>query len=81
MGHMAVGQAEVAADNIIAEIDGREPSRIYDHELRYVIDGSGDASLFVHKNIWTNDDATVRQGRFWGWAKRVHEKQWEAEHS
>ena len=33
MGHMAVRQAEVAATNLAAEIDGHEPLSHYDHEL------------------------------------------------
>jgi sulfide:quinone oxidoreductase len=81
MGHMAVRQAEVVADNIIADIDGRLPAENYDHELKYVIDASGDDSIFFHKNLWTDDDVTVRQGRFWSWAKRAQEKYWEALHS
>lgn len=81
MGHMAVRQAEVAADNIIAEVEGRAPKEEYDHETRFVIDEGGGDSVFFHKNVWTGDDATVRQGRFWGWAKRAQEKYWEAEHS
>ena len=26
-------------------------------------------------------ESTVRQGRFWSWAKRIHEKYWLARHS
>ena len=77
MGHMAVRQAEVAAANLAAEIRGGEPVTHYDHEMKLVIDeGAGD-SLYLHKDIWTNEPGTVRQGRFWSWSKRVQENYWE----
>ena len=81
MGHMAVRQAEVAATNLAAEIDGHEPVSHYDHEMRFVIDESGSDSIYLHKDIWTDEPATVRQGRFWSWAKRVQQRYWEISHS
>lgn len=81
MGHMAVRQAEVAAANLAAEIDGHEPVSHYFHEMRFVIDGAGGDSLYVHKDIWTDEPATVRQGRFWTWAKRAQQRYWEVSHS
>ena len=76
MGHMAVRQAEVAATNLAAEIEGHEPVVHYEHEMRLVIEGGGD-SIYLHKDIWTNEPGSIRQGRFWSWAKRVQEKYWE----
>jgi sulfide:quinone oxidoreductase len=81
MGHMAVRQAEVAAANLTAEIDGHAPVSHYSHEMRMIIDSSGGDSIYLHKDIWTDEPATVRQGRFWSWAKRVQEKYWEAAHA
>jgi sulfide:quinone oxidoreductase len=81
MGHMAVRQAEVAAKNLAAEIDGRAPVARYQHELRFVIDEIGNDSLYLHRDLSTDEPATVRQGRFWSWAKRVHERYWEVSHS
>ena len=81
MGHMAVRQAEVAAANLAAEIGGHEPISHYFHEMRFVIDGVVGDSLYVHKDIWTDEPATVRQGRFWSWAKRVQQRYWEVSHS
>jgi NADH dehydrogenase FAD-containing subunit len=77
MGHMAVRQAEVAAANLAAEIEGRPPVAQYEHEMRLVIDAGGPGSMYLHKDIWTNEPGTMRQGRFWKWAKRAHEKYWE----
>ena len=81
MGHMAVCQAEVAAANVAAEIAGREPVSRYQHEMTFVIEGLGRDSFYLHKDLWTDEPATVRQGRFWSWAKRVHQRFWEVSHS
>jgi sulfide:quinone oxidoreductase len=81
MGHMAVRQGDVAAANLAAEIDGHLPVSHYSHEIRLIIDEGGSDSIYVHKDIWTNELASVRQGRFWSWAKRVREKYWEAAHA
>lgn len=80
MGHMAVRQAEVAAANLAAQIEGHAPVSNYSHEIRMVLDVSGRDTIYLHKDIWTNEPATVRQGRFWSWAKRVQEKYWETAH-
>jgi len=81
MGHMAVRQGEVAAANLAAEIDGRTPVSQYHHQMRFVVDEIGTDSLYVRKDLSTDEPATVRQGLFWSWAKRVHEKYWEVTHS
>ena len=81
MGHMAVRQGEVAAANLAAEIEGHEPVTHYVHEMRFVIDEIGSDSLYLHKSIGSDEPATVRQGRFWSWAKRVQQKYWEVTHS
>ena len=77
MGHMAVRQAEVAAMNLAAEIAGREKVSHYIHQMKFVIDEAGSDSLYLHKDIWTDEPATVRQGRFWSWAKRAQQRYWE----
>lgn len=81
LGHMAVRQAEVAATNLAAEIEGHEPISHYSHEMRFVIDEGGSDGLYLHKDIWTDEPATIRQGRFWSWAKRVQKRYWEISHS
>lgn len=82
MGHMAIRQAEVAATNLAAEIEGREPLAHYSHEMRFVIDEvGGNNGLYVHKDIPGDEPATVKQGRFWSWAKRAQQTRWENKHS
>jgi sulfide:quinone oxidoreductase len=82
MGHMAVRQGEVAATNLAAEIEGREPAAQYSHEMEFVIDEVGGRNgLYLHKDMWGNEPATLRQGRFWSWAKQIQQKYWEVKHS
>ena len=81
MGHMAVRQGEVAAVNLAGEIEGHEPISHYVHEMRFVIDGAGSEGLYLHKDIWPDEPATIRQGSFWSGAKRVQQKYWEVTHS
>ena len=81
MGHMAVRQAEVAAANLVAEIEGREPVAQYSHEMRLVIEEPGGDSIYLHKDVWTEEPGTVKEGHFWSWAKRVQQKYWGLSHS
>lgn len=81
MGHMAVLQGEVAAANVAHEINGQKPFEHYYHEMLLVIDEGGSESIYLHRELWSGDEGTVRQGRFWSWAKRIHEKYWESKHS
>jgi hypothetical protein len=71
----------VAALNVAAEIMGRAPEAEYDHEARFVIDEGGRDSIYIQKKLWTDEAPSVRQGRFWSWAKRVHEKYWQKQHA
>lgn len=80
-GHMAVRQGEVAATNVAAEIEGRAPAAEYEHEARFVIDEGGRDSIYMQKKLWTDEPSSVRQGRFWNWAKRAHEKYWQQQHA
>jgi len=81
MGHMAVRQGEVAAANLAAELEGGAPVSHYAHEMRLVIDDSGDDGIYLHKDLWSDEPGTVRQGRFWSWAKRVQQRNWARSHS
>jgi sulfide:quinone oxidoreductase len=80
MGHMAVQQAEVAAENIAAEIAGHAISAVYDHDLTLVLETDGKDSIYLHKDLWTDDPAKIKQGRFWAWAKHGHEQYWMRRH-
>jgi sulfide:quinone oxidoreductase len=81
MGHMAVNQAEVAAENLAAELAGRGPAARYEHEMLLVVDAGGRDSVFLRKRLWEEGDKKVSWGLFRGWAKRAHERYWNAKHS
>lgn len=81
MAHMAVHQAEVAAANIALEIRGLEPSVAYNHEVMMIIDEGGAGTIYIEQDLMQGDHASVKQGRFWSWAKWVHDKYWQAQHS
>jgi sulfide:quinone oxidoreductase len=80
MGHMAVRQAEVAADNLAAELAGRPADSVYEHEMMLIVDEGGKDSIYFHKNLW-GDETTVKQGRFWGWVKGVHARYFQSQHA
>lgn len=79
--HMAVRQAEVAAENIISEINGEEPDKEYYHEIATIIDTGGADSIYLHYGIWDDTQYRLKEGKFWGWAKEVHDRVWRAKHS
>ena len=81
MGHMATRQAEVAARNLVAEIDGREPVARYVHELKLVIDEAGSDNMYLHKDFAIEGPATIKRGRFWSLAKRAQKELWELSHA
>jgi sulfide:quinone oxidoreductase len=81
LGHMAVRQAEVAANNLVAEISGQHPTSHYRHEMKVVIGEAGGESMYLHKDMWTDEPATMKQGRFWNWAKGVQKSYWQRSHS
>jgi sulfide:quinone oxidoreductase len=81
LAHMAVRQARVAADNILAEIKGEEPAAEYYHEINTIIDAGGADSIHLHYGIWDDRAFSVRKGAFWSWAKNVHDRFWRARHS
>jgi len=80
MGHMAVRQAEVAAENLAAEIAGVPLSAAYEHELTLVLETDGRDSIYLHRDLWTDDPPKIKQGRFWAWAKHGHEQYWMRQH-
>jgi sulfide:quinone oxidoreductase len=79
--HMAVRQAHFAADNILAEFRGEEPYEEYYHEINAIIDAGGADSIHLHYGIWDDMNFALRQGRFWGWAKKIHDRSWRAKHN
>jgi NADH dehydrogenase FAD-containing subunit len=78
--HMAVRQASVAAANIISDLNGEKPKEEYYHEIATVINAGGAESIYLHYGIWDDTQYNVKKGRFWGWAKGVHDAYWRSKH-
>lgn len=78
LAHMAVRQARIAAENVLAEIKGEEPSAQYYHEIKAIIDAGGANSIYLHYGIWDDNVFSLRKGTFWGWAKSIHDLYWQA---
>ena len=76
MAHMAVRQAEVAAENVLAEIAGRTATAEYEHEMSLVVDEGGGGSVHLREELPSRGLPAVRRGRFWAWAKRAHADHW-----
>lgn len=81
MGHMAVRQAEVAAANLAAEVEGKGTVAHYEHEIMLVVEEGGRDTAFLHQKLWESGGKSVRHGRFWSWAKRAQEQYFRARHS
>ena len=81
LGHLATRQGEVAATNLAAEIEGKEPVTHYVHEIKLVIDEAGSSSIYLHKNFGQDAPGIVRQSRFWSWAKRAQKEYWRLSHA
>ena len=52
LAFMAVRQAQVAAENIASEIQGRVPVKTYQHDIALIVDEGGEAGIFLHYGIW-----------------------------
>ena len=81
LGHMAVRQGHVAAANVAAQITGEGAPTYYEHDLTMILEAGEGESIYFQKDLWSDEPSSVRQGRFWSWAKRVHQKYWNATHS
>ena len=79
--HMAVRQAQVAAANIVAEINGERSRESYYHEIAAIVDAGGPDSIYLHFGIWDEELFNLKKGRFWGFAKQAHDALWQAQHS
>ncbi|HLA11264.1 MAG TPA: FAD-dependent oxidoreductase [Pyrinomonadaceae bacterium] len=80
LAHMAVQQAEIAAHNLVNELEGKPADETYSHEVMMVLDEGGDETIFLERALWEDKPTKVRQGLFWSWAKRVHDRYWKYRH-
>ncbi len=80
LAHIAVRQAQVAAVNIMREIEGNEPDAVYYHEIASIIDEGGADSIYLHYGVWDENLYRVKKGSIWGIVKRVHDRIWQTRH-
>lgn len=80
LAHVAVRQAAVAAKNIAAGLEGREPDEVYYHEIAAVLDQGGADSIYLHYGFWDDTVYNLKKGTLWGVFKRVHDKIWRTRH-
>ena len=80
LAHMAVREADVAAQNIAAELAGKVPASTYEHELAAIIDAGSSDSIFLHYGIWDDKLYHLKKGHVWGWAKEIHDRLWRSKH-
>jgi sulfide:quinone oxidoreductase len=81
MGHMAILQARTAAANLLSEVRGDEPSAVYDHEVRTIIDEGGKGSLYIHNLMLKDFAPVVNNNRLWHIAKAAHQNLWIRKHA
>ncbi len=78
LAFMAVRQAQVAAENLAAELGGALPSKFYYHDIAAVIDEGGDDSIFLHYGVWDETLYGLKTGKMWSRMKNQHDQLWEA---
>ena len=69
--HMAHLQSEAAAANLVAELQGREPSETFKAELMCIVDDM-DKGMLVMRNA--KRSVVLPNSRFWHWSKIAFEK-------
>ncbi|MCB1023380.1 MAG: FAD-dependent oxidoreductase [Acidobacteria bacterium] len=80
LAHIAVAQANVAAENIISELQGDEPKEVYYHEIAAIIDQGGSDSIYLNYGFWDDSVYRLKTGSMWGMVKRIHDKLWRNRH-
>ena len=74
---MAVRQAQVAAENIVAEMRGVMPTKIYCHDIAAIIDEGGEDSIFLHYGVCDETLYGLKMGKMWSRMKQEHNQLWE----
>jgi len=73
-GYMAVRQGKVAARNIISQIQRKEPSTEYTHNIAWVIAEKYTDPVFFHYGFWDETLADFDESTFFGMAKRIRDR-------
>ena len=77
LAFMAVREAQVAAANILSEIQGGIAGKIYNHDIALIVDEGGDDAIFLHYGIWDDTLHGLKTGKMWSRMKNKHNQLWE----
>lgn len=77
LAFMAIRQAQVAAENLAAELRGAMPTKFYYHDIAAIIDEGGEDSIFLHYGIWDKNLYGLKMGKMWSRMKNEHNQLWE----
>lgn len=73
-GYLAARQGEIAAENVVTEIQGERRYKVYVHELSPVYKPKTQDSIFFRYGIWDNDLFSPVEGTVLSWANSIREK-------
>ncbi len=76
LAFMAIRQAQVAAENLVGEMRGGMPSKIYHHDLAIIIDEGGENSIFLNYGIWDKSLYGLKVGKMWSRMKNQSNQLW-----
>lgn len=77
LAFMAIRQAQVAAENLAAELRGASPEKFYYHDIAAIIDEGGEDSIFLHYGVWDKTLYGLKMGKMWSRMKNEHNQLWE----
>ncbi len=77
LAFMAIRQAQIAAENLISELRGGVPAKIYHHDLAVIIDEGGEDAIFLHYGVGSETLYGLKTGVMWSRMKKTHNQLWE----
>lgn len=77
LAFMAIRQAQVAAENIVSEIHGGNPQKLYYHDIALIVDAGGEDAIFLHYGVWDETLYGLKMGKMWSRMKNEHNQLWE----
>ena len=68
---MAMLQAQVAANNIIAQLNGEVARDEYSHKIAWIVGEKYTDPVFFHYGFWDDTLADFNEDAFFGMARRI----------
>ena len=73
-GYMAMRQGKVAALNLLAELQGEEPTAEYIHKIEWAIGERYTDPIFFHYGFWDNTLEDFEDDALFGMAKKIRDR-------